>query len=108
MRRIWSRTRCSGGCRCARRIDAERVRPGICVHVRLLQEVRHMAKRLIVTFLTVCFASITGAAGKHTLVVLSHNDHTAYELDPASGKILQSFKAIDQPHEGVVSADGKT
>jgi YVTN family beta-propeller protein len=40
--------------------------------------------------------------------VLSHNDHTAYELDPASGKILRSFKAVNQPHEGVVSPDGKT
>src|SRR5262245_6682767 len=47
------------------------------------------------------------AAGKHTLLVLSHNDHTAYELDPESGRILHSFKAPEQPHEGVVSADGK-
>jgi YVTN family beta-propeller protein len=47
------------------------------------------------------------AAGKHTLLVLSHNDHTAYELDPESGKVLHSFKAPEQPHEGVVSADGK-
>ena len=67
-----------------------------------------MALRLIVTFLTFGIVAFTSAAGTHTLVVLSHNDHTAYELDPASGKILRSFKAIDQPHEGVVSADGKT
>ena len=67
-----------------------------------------MALRLIVTFLTFGIVALTSAAGTHTLVVLSHNDHTAYELDPASGKILRSFKAIDQPHEGVVSADGKT
>jgi YVTN family beta-propeller protein len=69
-----------------------------------------MAQRFLVTLLTLgVIGSIgTRAAGTHTLVVLSHNDHTAYELDPASGRILQSFKAIDQPHEGVVSADGKT
>ena len=47
------------------------------------------------------------AAGKHTLLVLSHNDHTAYELDPESGRVLHSFKAPEQPHEGTVSADGK-
>jgi YVTN family beta-propeller protein len=67
-----------------------------------------MAKRFIAAFLTLGVAGVTGAAGTHTLVVLSHNDHTAYELDPASGKILRSFKAINQPHEGVVSADGRT
>jgi YVTN family beta-propeller protein len=67
-----------------------------------------MALRLLVTLLAFGVVSGAGAAGTHTLVVLSHNDHTAYELDPASGKILRSFKAINQPHEGVVSADGKT
>ena len=39
--------------------------------------------------------------------MLSHNDHTAYELDPESGRVLHSFKAPEQPHEGTVSADGK-
>ena len=68
-----------------------------------------MVNRLIiVTLLAFGAVSVSGSAGTHTLVVLSHNDHTAYELDPATGKILQSFKAIEQPHEGVVSADGKT
>jgi YVTN family beta-propeller protein len=67
-----------------------------------------MAKPLLVILLALGFMAGVRAAGSHTLVVLSHNDHTAYELDPASGKILRSFKAINQPHEGVVSADGKT
>jgi YVTN family beta-propeller protein len=66
-----------------------------------------MALRLLVTLLAVAFVAAR-AAGTHTLVVLSHNDFTAYELDPASGKVLRSFKAINQPHEGVVSPDGKT
>jgi YVTN family beta-propeller protein len=44
----------------------------------------------------------------HTIVALSHTDHTAYELDPATGKILHQFTAVDQPHEGIASADGKT
>ncbi len=47
-------------------------------------------------------------AQSHTIVALSHSDHTAYELDPATGKVLNKFIAADQPHEGVASADGKT
>jgi YVTN family beta-propeller protein len=66
-----------------------------------------MTKRFLIACFAVAFVSGAPAAGTHTLLVLSHNDHTAYELDPASGKILRSFKAIDQPHEGAVSADGK-
>lgn len=67
-----------------------------------------MTTRLLVILVAFALAGGVGAAGTHTLVVLSHNDFTAYELDPASGKVLRSFKAINQPHEGVVSADGKT
>lgn len=58
-----------------------------------------------------CFAFLVPAvatAQPHTIVALSHSDHTAYEVDPASGKILQQFTALEQPHEGVASADGKT
>ncbi len=47
-------------------------------------------------------------AQTHTIVALSHSDHTAYEVDPASGKILNKFTAVNEPHEGVASADGKT
>ena len=65
-------------------------------------------RRVFLIGLTVAgLAASATAAGKHTLLVLSHNDHTAYELDPESGRILHSFKAPEQPHEGVVSADGK-
>ncbi len=58
-----------------------------------------------------CLLSLTSAAAlaqSHTIVALSHTDHTAYEVDPASGRILNKFTAADQPHEGVASADGKT
>jgi hypothetical protein len=67
-----------------------------------------MIQRLSIAVFALALVGGACGAGTHTLLVLSHNDHTAYELDPASGKVLQSFKAIDQPHEGVVSADGKT
>jgi YVTN family beta-propeller protein len=48
------------------------------------------------------------AAQDHTLVMLSHTNHTVYEVDPASGKILHEFVAPDQPHEAAISADGAT
>ena len=67
-----------------------------------------MAQQLLAVLLAVGLIGTLNAAGTHTLVVLSHGDHTAFELDPATGKVLHSFKAKDQPHEGVVSADGKT
>jgi YVTN family beta-propeller protein len=47
-------------------------------------------------------------AQEHSVIALSHSDFTAYELDPATGDILNSFVAKDQPHEGVVSRDGRT
>ena len=53
-------------------------------------------------------APALAAAQPHTIVALSHSDNTAYELDPDSGKILNKFTAVNQPHEGVASADGKT
>ena len=56
----------------------------------------------------VSLAAAAAAAQSHTIVALSHTDHTAYEVDPASGKILNKFMAADQPHEGVASADGQT
>src|SRR6185503_21114673 len=61
-------------------------------------------------FFTVClvFVAAVSSAQTHTIVALSHSDNTAYELDPASGKILNKFTAVNQPHEGVASTDGKT
>ena len=47
-------------------------------------------------------------AQSHTIVALSHSDHSVYEVDPASGKILNKFTAVNEPHEGMASADGKT
>ena len=59
----------------------------------------------------VCLISLLPAAAgaqSHTLVALSHEDHTAYEIDPATGKVLHSYKAAEQPHEGIAAPDGKT
>jgi YVTN family beta-propeller protein len=45
-------------------------------------------------------------AQDHTLVVLSHTNHTVYELDPATGTILHEFVTPDQPHEAAITSDG--
>src|SRR5438093_556193 len=60
--------------------------------------------------LTACILTLPASAieQSHSLVALSHADHPAYELDPATGKILHQFTAADEPHEGVASPDGKT
>jgi DNA-binding beta-propeller fold protein YncE len=61
--------------------------------------------------LIVCATALLPAAASaqpHTLVALSHSDHTAYEIDPATGQVVHSFKAQNQPHEGVASPDGRS
>jgi DNA-binding beta-propeller fold protein YncE len=60
--------------------------------------------------LAICFVvfAASASAQSHTLVALSHSDHTVNEVDPVSGKILHKFTADDQPHEGIASPDGKT
>lgn len=65
-------------------------------------------RRTLFTVGLVLLAAAAAKAQTHTIVALSHTDHTAYEVDPASGKILNQFTAMEQPHEGVASADGKT
>jgi YVTN family beta-propeller protein len=47
-------------------------------------------------------------AQDHAIIALSHSNHTVYEVDPASGKILHEFAAPDQPHEAAITTDGAT
>lgn len=64
-------------------------------------------RQLVLTVLGLGLAITPLVAQTHTLIVLSHRNHTAYELDPESGRILHEFKAPDQPHEATVSPDGR-
>ncbi len=50
----------------------------------------------------------TASAQDHTLIVLSHSNHTVYELDPATGRVVHQFVAPDQPHEAAIATDGRT
>jgi len=52
--------------------------------------------------------TVGSAGGRHTLIMLSHTNHTVYEVDPASGQILHQFVAPDQAHEAAISSDGMT
>jgi YVTN family beta-propeller protein len=61
----------------------------------------------IVLVACVC-AIVSVSAQTHTLIVLSHSNHTVYELDPSSGRVVHEFVAPDQPHEGAVTSDGAT
>ena len=54
-------------------------------------------------------AAIGAAQGRaHTLVVLSHSNHTVYDMNPATGAVVHEFVAPDQPHEAAITADGRT
>ncbi len=47
-------------------------------------------------------------AHDHTLILLSHTNHTIYEVEPTSGKVLHEFVAPDQAHEAAIATDGAT
>lgn len=49
-----------------------------------------------------------GPGGAHTLIMLSHTNHTVYEVDPSNGRILHEFVAPDQAHEAAITPDGAT
>jgi YVTN family beta-propeller protein len=62
---------------------------------------------LLLLFIGLGRATLARAQG-HTLIVLSHTNHTVYELDPATGRVVHEFVAPDQPHEAAITADGRT
>ena len=66
-------------------------------------------RNVLVGVALIVLAGATAASAQdHTLVVLSHSNHTVYELDPATGRILHEFVTPDQPHEAAITADGAT
>ena len=65
-------------------------------------------RRALVTLCVLSLLPAAAAAQQHTIVALSHTDHTVYEIDPVSGRTMHTFKAAEQPHEGVAAPDGRT
>ncbi len=73
--------------------------------------IHYLANSPITPAIVASFFAVSGLfaqAPSHTLVVLSHSNHTVYEIDPVTGKVLHEFVAPDQPHEGAITADGST
>src|SRR5438093_11207759 len=66
--------------------------------------------RVTITSVALCavVSAVALRAQDHTMIALSHSNHTVYELDPATGRVLHEFVAPDQPHEGAVTSDGAT
>jgi YVTN family beta-propeller protein len=63
----------------------------------------------VVAATAVAAAAPSAAPGEvHTIVALSHSNHTVYEVDPATGRTLHEFVAPDQPHEAAITSDGST
>jgi len=67
-----------------------------------------MTRSLTLAVALVMLGAGSAQAQSHSIIALSHSDHTVYELDAASGRILHRFTARDQPHEAIVSPDGST
>lgn len=66
-----------------------------------------MGRALALVCLIIWLPAVS-AAQSHSVVALSHEDHTAYELDPESGRVLHTFRAAEQPHEGIGAPDGRS
>jgi YVTN family beta-propeller protein len=73
-------------------------------HVRIVT----LGAALLIAGIGATSQRVQAQKGTHTLIVLSHRNHTVYEVDPATGAILHQFVAPDQAHEAAVTADGKT
>src|SRR5919198_1266282 len=67
-----------------------------------------MRLRTIIGVCPLLTVATMAAAQNHTIVALSHSNHTVYEVDPATGKVLHEFVAPDQPHEAAITSDGAT
>jgi len=81
------------------------------IDVKPYSRIRQLATSPIAPALIVAvwfIARVAAQSPDHTLVVLSHSNHTVYELDPATGRVLHEFVAPDQPHEGAITSDGAT
>jgi YVTN family beta-propeller protein len=54
-----------------------------------------------------CLAG-TASAQEHTLIVLSHSNFTVYQVDVKTNRVINQFKAKDEPHEAAITPDMRT
>lgn len=64
-----------------------------------------MIRNIILMGFAVLLPLTACQAQEHSVIALSHSDHTVYEVSPTLG-IINQFTAENQPHEGVATADG--
>jgi YVTN family beta-propeller protein len=67
-----------------------------------------MTRPILLTAVLALLLAPGVSAQQHTVIALSHSDNTAYQLDGATGRVINKFTAENQPHEGIVSPDGRT
>jgi YVTN family beta-propeller protein len=67
-----------------------------------------MRKSIVSASMLMLFSSGVLHAQVHTIIAHSQSDSIVFEVDPVSGKILNQLKTDSQPHEGAITADGKT
>src|SRR5207247_3653288 len=83
---------------------------GVSGHEDTKPRRRFLFMRIWIGGAVVCtiVSAVAVRAQDHTVIALSHSNHTVYELDPATGKVLHELVAPDQPHEAAVTSDGST
>jgi YVTN family beta-propeller protein len=67
-----------------------------------------MSRAFFAALLSVLATPAVLAAQPHTIIAHSQSEQMVFELDPASGKILNQLKVASAPHEGAITRDGKT
>ena len=73
-----------------------------------VETMRHSFVRALIAASVAVVVPQAQSGARHTLVVLSHSNHTVYEIEPETGAVLHEFAAPDQPHEAAISPDGAT
>lgn len=66
---------------------------------------RRVIYLLCVLGVLVFYPAANAFAEDHTVIVLSHDDHTVYDMDPSSGKILHQVQLDGAPTSAVFSWD---
>ncbi len=67
-----------------------------------------MQRSIVGAFVLLLLTSGVLRAQVHTIIAHSQSDSIVFEVDPVSGKILNQLKTASQPHEGAITADGRT
>src|SRR5690348_17136676 len=82
--------------------------PASCPSVDQCQRGAAMRKLALVLSVSLVLAAANAFAERHTLIVLSQDDHTLYRINPATGQTMQQCSVAGVPHDAIFSWDEKT